>query len=345
MIGQFGDERFARRIARAIVAARPIESTAELAAIVRDAIPAAARRRGGHPAKRTFQAIRIEVNRELEILGASLDDAIDVLAPGGRCAVLAYHSGEDRIVKQRFRYAATGGCSCPPGLPCVCDAVQTVRLLKQGAWTPTDVEIAANPRAESARLRAVEKITPPPPPSPVLIEPIARERLGDAGGRHRGPRSGDRRVAAGRGRRPQTASAHRRPSVAPTCRGHRIRRARRSRCSRSSPRRCSRPCSSKVSSDSTGSIGKSARPKTASTDCRADVAELESPERIVAVAHHRLGMVQPDTITYLAPTLEQVVAVVSASGRSLPDETEVDAAIAGEGPTWSQLKPFVGSAP
>jgi 16S rRNA (cytosine1402-N4)-methyltransferase len=164
VIEQFGDERFARRIARAIVAARPIESTAELASIVRDAIPAAARRRGGHPAKRTFQAIRIEVNRELEILGASLDDAIDVLAPGGRCAVLAYHSGEDRIVKQRFRYAATGGCSCPPGLPCVCDAVQTVRLLKQGAWMPTDVEIASNPRAESARLRAVEKITPPPPP-------------------------------------------------------------------------------------------------------------------------------------------------------------------------------------
>jgi cell division protein FtsL len=78
---------------------------------------------------------------------------------------------------------------------------------------------------------------------------------------------------------------------------------------------------------------------------RADVAELESPERIVAVANHRLGMVQPDTITYLAPTLEQVVAVVSASGRSLPDEAEVDAAIAGEGPTWSQLKPFMGSAP
>jgi cell division protein FtsB len=78
---------------------------------------------------------------------------------------------------------------------------------------------------------------------------------------------------------------------------------------------------------------------------RADVAELESPERIVTVAHHRLGMVQPDTITYLAPTLEQVVSVVSASGRALPSETEADAAIAGEGPTWSQLKPFVGSAP
>jgi 16S rRNA (cytosine1402-N4)-methyltransferase len=158
VIGTYGDERFATRIAHAIVSARPIETTAELAAIVRDAIPAPARRRGGHPAKRTFQAIRIEVNRELEVLGASIDDAIDVLAPGGRCAVLAYHSGEDRIVKDRFRYAATGGCTCPPGLPCVCDAVQTVRLLKQGAWTASDVEVAANPRAESARLRAVEKL-------------------------------------------------------------------------------------------------------------------------------------------------------------------------------------------
>ena len=157
VLSGFGDERFATRIAKAIVVARPIESTAELADIVKDAIPAPARRRGGHPAKRTFQAIRIEVNRELEILGASIDDAIDALAPGGRCAVLAYHSGEDRIVKDRFRYAATGGCTCPPGLPCVCDAVQTVKLLKQGAWTPSEAEVAANPRAESARLRAVEK--------------------------------------------------------------------------------------------------------------------------------------------------------------------------------------------
>ena len=139
----------------ALVRSRPRPSSRT---IIRDAIPAPARRRGGHPAKRTFQAIRIEVNRELEVLGASIDDAIDVLVPGGRCAVLAYHSGEDRIVKDRFRYAATGGCTCPPGLPCVCDAVQTVRLLKQGAWTASDVEVAANPRAESARLRAVEKL-------------------------------------------------------------------------------------------------------------------------------------------------------------------------------------------
>jgi 16S rRNA (cytosine1402-N4)-methyltransferase len=158
VLRQHGDERFAERIAAAIVAARPIESTAELAAVVRDAIPAPARRRGGHPAKRTFQAIRIEVNRELEVLPVALDAAIARTAPGGRVAAIAYHSGEDRIVKDRFRQAATGGCACPPGLPCVCDAVRTVRLLRPGAWKPAREECAANPRAESARLRAVERL-------------------------------------------------------------------------------------------------------------------------------------------------------------------------------------------
>ena len=123
VLQQYGDERFARRIARAIVAARPIETTAELAGIVRDAIPAPARRRGGHPAKRTFQAIRIEVNRELESCPAPSTRPSSRPRPGGRVAVLSYHSGEDRIVKDRFRQAATGGCTCPPGLPCVCDAV------------------------------------------------------------------------------------------------------------------------------------------------------------------------------------------------------------------------------
>lgn len=154
------DERFAGRIARAIVAARPIENTATLASVVVAAIPAAARRRGGHPAKRTFQAIRIEVNRELEILPAALDAAIDATAEGGRVAVLSYHSGEDRIVKERFRTASTGGCTCPNGLPCVCGAVATVRLLRRGGVTATVIEKDANPRAASVRLRAVEKLTP-----------------------------------------------------------------------------------------------------------------------------------------------------------------------------------------
>jgi 16S rRNA (cytosine1402-N4)-methyltransferase len=158
VLREHGDERFADRIARAIVAARPIEDTAQLAAIVREAIPAATRRSGGHPAKRTFQAIRIEVNRELEILAPTVDDAIALAKPGGRVAVLTYHSGEDRIVKARFRHAVTGGCTCPPGLPCVCDAVRTVRLVRPEKRMARPEELARNPRAESARLRAVEKL-------------------------------------------------------------------------------------------------------------------------------------------------------------------------------------------
>jgi 16S rRNA (cytosine1402-N4)-methyltransferase len=158
ILAEHGDERFARRVAAAIVAARPIRSTTELAEVVKAAIPAAARRRGGHPAKRTFQALRIAVNDELAMLGPALDDALDLLTGGGRCAVLAYHSGEDRIVKQRFRRAATGGCTCPRHLPCSCGAVPTVRLLTRRALRPAPEEIEANPRAESARLRAVERL-------------------------------------------------------------------------------------------------------------------------------------------------------------------------------------------
>jgi len=155
-----GDERFATRIARAIVAARPVETTTQLAEIVVSAIPAAARRTGGHPAKRTFQAIRIELNRELEVLPTALDLAIDRTVEGGRIAVLSYHSGEDRIVKQRMRFAETGGCACPPELPCVCDAVQTVRIVRGVARTPSETELSTNPRARSARLRVVQRIAP-----------------------------------------------------------------------------------------------------------------------------------------------------------------------------------------
>jgi 16S rRNA (cytosine1402-N4)-methyltransferase len=151
------DERFADRIAAAIVAARPIETTAELADIVAAAIPAAARRRGGHPAKRTFQAIRIEVNAELAILPGAIDDAIDVVDPGGRVAVLSYHSGEDRIVKERFKTATNGGCVCPPALPCVCGAIATMRLVRVPKRPSAD-EQASNRRAESARLRVAERL-------------------------------------------------------------------------------------------------------------------------------------------------------------------------------------------
>ncbi len=157
LIKTYGDERFASRIAKAIVAERPITSTTHLAQVVTTAIPAAARRTGGHPAKRTFLAIRIEVNAELEVLPQAIDDAIDALVPGGRIAVLSYHSGEDRIVKDRLR-AATGECSCPHGLPCACGAVQKVALVRRIPRTPSDSEITNNPRAASARLRVAEKV-------------------------------------------------------------------------------------------------------------------------------------------------------------------------------------------
>lgn len=157
VLAGYGDERHARRLAAAIVDARPLGSTGELADVVRAAMPARGRRRG-HPARRTFQAIRIEVNEELDRLATGLDRAIDVLEPGGRCVVLSYHSGEDRLVKQRFREAATGGCTCPPRLPCVCGAEPLGRVLTSGARKASPEEVARNPRAESARLRAFERI-------------------------------------------------------------------------------------------------------------------------------------------------------------------------------------------
>jgi 16S rRNA (cytosine1402-N4)-methyltransferase len=158
VIERFGEERHARRIARAMVRARPIADTAQLAEVVRDAIPAPARRTGGHPAKRTFQAIRIEVNRELEQLAEALEGALSVLAPGGRLVAMSYHSLEDRLVKTALREAETGGCECPPGLPCACGAAPTVRLLRRGAWKATADEVERNPRAESVRVRAAERL-------------------------------------------------------------------------------------------------------------------------------------------------------------------------------------------
>jgi 16S rRNA (cytosine1402-N4)-methyltransferase len=157
VIKRNGDERFASRIARAICAARPIQSTTELAAVVTSAIPAAARRTGGHPAKRTFQAIRIEVNDELGVLPDALDQAVRATRPGGRIAVLSYHSGEDRIVKDRFASAA-GACDCPDDLPCVCGAIQTVRIVRGLPKRPSDDERRRNRRAASARLRVVERV-------------------------------------------------------------------------------------------------------------------------------------------------------------------------------------------
>jgi 16S rRNA (cytosine1402-N4)-methyltransferase len=154
VLREYGEERFARRIADAIIRERPVTSTTALSAIVRDAIPAATRRTGGNPAKRTFQALRIEVNDELGTLRRALPSALDQLAVGGRVAVLAYHSLEDRIVKAELQQRSTD--PTPLGLP-VQLMTPEFRLLTRGAERPGEEELTANPRAASARLRAAER--------------------------------------------------------------------------------------------------------------------------------------------------------------------------------------------
>ncbi len=158
LLRRYGDERHARRIARAIVANRPLRTTVELADVVSDAMPAPSRRAPGHPARRTFQALRIAVNRELDVLGPALDRAIDRLRPGGRGAVLSYHSGEDRIVKRRLRRAAGLDRHTPRGLPLPESDQPTVVLLHRRGRTPDAAERARNPRASSARLRSFERV-------------------------------------------------------------------------------------------------------------------------------------------------------------------------------------------
>jgi 16S rRNA (cytosine1402-N4)-methyltransferase len=160
VLREYGEERFARRIADAVVRERektPLTSTMRLSEIIRDSIPAPARRTGGNPAKRTFQALRIEVNGELEALRQALPAALDALAVGGRIVVLAYHSLEDRMVKQAL--AAGAADTTPPGLPVPLAASRPrFRLLTRGAERPDAAELAANPRAASARLRAAERV-------------------------------------------------------------------------------------------------------------------------------------------------------------------------------------------
>jgi 16S rRNA (cytosine1402-N4)-methyltransferase len=160
VLRDYGEERFARRVADAVVRERaqaPITSTQRLSAIVKDAIPAATRRTGGNPAKRTFQALRIEVNDELGTLRRALPAALGVLAVGGRVVILAYHSLEDRIVKRELvRLSAD---QTPPGLPVPASAATNqFRLLTRGAERPDSKEVTSNPRAASARLRAAERI-------------------------------------------------------------------------------------------------------------------------------------------------------------------------------------------
>ena len=161
IIRDYGEERFANRIANAIDRARqsaPIETTTELAEIIRSAIPAPARREGPHPAKRTFQAIRIEVNGELAGLEKAVTEACRFLNPGGVIAVITFHSLEDRIVKTVFK-DLQHPCTCPPSAPvCVCGRKQEIEIITAKPLTAADGELAANPRARSAKLRAARRL-------------------------------------------------------------------------------------------------------------------------------------------------------------------------------------------
>ncbi|MBE6049864.1 MAG: 16S rRNA (cytosine(1402)-N(4))-methyltransferase RsmH [Clostridium sp.] len=161
VIKDYGEEKFARRIANFIVerrAEKPIETTLELVDIIKDAIPAKARREGPHPAKRTFQAIRIEVNGELRILNKAIEDGVNRLNKGGRMAIITFHSLEDRIVKHKFRELADP-CTCPKEFPmCVCGKKPLVKLVSRKAIDPSKEEVEENPRSRSAKLRIVERI-------------------------------------------------------------------------------------------------------------------------------------------------------------------------------------------
>lgn len=161
IIRDYGEEKFAKRIATFIVNARAeknIETTLELVEIIKNAIPAKARREGPHPAKRTFQAIRIEVNSELSILNRAIEDGVDKLSKGGRMAIITFHSLEDRIVKNKFRDLAVS-CRCPKEFPiCVCGEKAKVKVISRKAIEPTKEEVEINPRSRSAKLRVIEKI-------------------------------------------------------------------------------------------------------------------------------------------------------------------------------------------
>ena len=190
VLRDYGEERFARRIAAAVVAQRrraPFTTSARLVELVREAIPAAARRTGGNPAKRTFQALRIEVNAELDVLGRALPAAVDALAVGGRMVVLSYHSLEDRLVKRTLGQHTT--VSVPPDMPVVPpDAVPTLRWLTRGAETASEEETERNPRAASVRLRAVERVAagagrgPTPTRSTAGTGPAGTRLTGTTGG-------------------------------------------------------------------------------------------------------------------------------------------------------------------
>ena len=161
IIRDYGEDRFAKNIAKHIVAARqekPIETTFELNDIIKAAIPMKVRATGGHPSKRTYQAIRIELNKELEVLENSIDMMIDRLKPEGRLCIITFHSLEDRIVKTRFRNNENP-CTCPPSFPaCVCGKVPKGRVITRKPVVPTDEEINENSRSKSSKLRVFERV-------------------------------------------------------------------------------------------------------------------------------------------------------------------------------------------
>lgn len=161
IIRNYSDEKWASRIAEFIVEARkeaPLETSEQLVEVIKAAVPASARRSGGHPAKRTFQALRIEVNGELDVLKSGLESAVRWLAPGGRIAVISYHSLEDRIVKDFFREYSKG-CTCPPDFPvCVCGNKPILKVVTRKPVLPSQEEIQRNPRSRSAKLRVAERL-------------------------------------------------------------------------------------------------------------------------------------------------------------------------------------------
>ena len=160
VIRDYGEDKFAKNIARHIVrerAKRPIETTGELTEVIRHAIPMKFQKKTGHPAKRTFQAIRIELNRELDVLRESLDDMIDMLNPGGRLCIITFHSLEDRIVKSAFK-KNENPCTCPSDFPvCVCGKVSKGRVITRKPILPSEEEMEVNSRSKSAKLRIFER--------------------------------------------------------------------------------------------------------------------------------------------------------------------------------------------
>ncbi|HCR83378.1 16S rRNA (cytosine(1402)-N(4))-methyltransferase RsmH [Muricomes intestini] len=160
VIRDYGEDRFAKNIAKHIVRARgkgPIETTGQLNEIIRQAVPMKFQKTSGHPSKRTFQAIRIELNHELDVLKDTLDDMIDLLNPGGRICIITFHSLEDRIVKSAFR-KNENPCTCPPDFPvCVCGKVSKGRVITKKPILPSEEELAENSRSKSAKLRVFER--------------------------------------------------------------------------------------------------------------------------------------------------------------------------------------------